>query len=56
MLIFCTRRDQDETISLIYVRDETETSLDSEFQARPRRDRDETESLGTFSLKTETRL
>ena len=34
------RRDRDETVSFFYVRDETETSLDSEFQARPRRDRE----------------
>ena len=34
MLIFCTRRDK--TVSFFYVRDEIETSTDSEFQARPR--------------------
>ena len=40
MLIFFTRRDRDKTVSFFYVRDETETSLDSEFQARPRRDQE----------------
>ena len=34
MLIFCTRRDQDETVAFFYVRDKTKTSLNSEFQAR----------------------
>ena len=46
-----------------HIRDETETRLNEKHRARPRpdqwqffiRDRDETESLGPFSLETETR-
>ena len=50
MLIFLTRRDRDETVWFFYVRDETETRLNSKSWARPRWDR---ESRCLFLLRRE---